>query len=74
MQRVYVEWLDAQSETDNSWTPIEKLKGSLALIHSCGFLIKDTPDVITVAGHYGDEEFSGEINIPVCNIKKMEYI
>lgn len=76
MKKVFVEWWDALSETDNGWTPVKEHKGELALCYSLGFLVKETNDMITVAGHTDEkyEDFSGEVNIPKSCIKKIKYL
>lgn len=64
MRKVFVRWLDACSETDNEWTPIENFKGRTVICESLGFLISETKDSVTIAGHLADEDFCGEITIP----------
>ena len=76
MQKVYVEWWDACSDTKNDWTPVKEATGVLSLCYSLGWIVKETPESITVAGHTDDkyEDFCGEIVIPTVCIKKIEYL
>lgn len=77
MKKVFVEWYDALSETDNGWTPVEDCKGDLAICYSLGFLVKETGTSIVVAGHTDPDydDFSGEVVIPkVCIIRIREVV
>lgn len=61
---VYVKWLDAQSHDD--WMSIEDLEDNLPEIHTVGFLIKESSEMITVVQNYdsSNNQISMVMEIP----------
>lgn len=73
---VYVEWLDAYTQAAG-WKNIKKLrKQKPVLVRSVGYLVKDDPDFIIVAGTYVEEDgdCDGDVTIPRGMIKMVKDI
>ena len=71
---VKVEWND--SRQIHGWTLEEDIDHSVCHVCSCGYLINDTEDAITVAVSVGFEplQANGVNVIPKCCITKYEEI
>lgn len=71
MKLVYLEWIDACSHDDNSWTEYAEIENKLSQITTCGIVLYEDDNAITVAnsvdGH--TKKVSGSICIPKCCIK-----
>lgn len=46
----YALWRDATSVSE--WTDYDQIDGECHLIETCGFLVKETKDTITIAGSH----------------------
>ena len=71
---VYVEWVDAWGP--HSWSEIEDVGEDVSLIiHSIGWMIKETDDYMAVAGHITEMgQASGIILIPKVSIQAKRVI
>jgi hypothetical protein len=70
---VYVEWEDAYTQ-EAGWKSIKKLrKQKPVLVKSVGYLVKDDPNFIIVAGTYvpEDGDCDGDTTIPRGMIRKV---
>lgn len=73
---IYIEWLD--SAAVEGWQPIENPPHGSVYCRSVGFLIEQTPTLITIAASLSSEEYSeapslglGWLSIPAAAITKM---
>ncbi|RTL05271.1 hypothetical protein EKK58_08410 [Candidatus Dependentiae bacterium] len=64
LNAIYVVWNDAVSY--DSWTSLEDISAELAEIHTLGFIVSETPEVLSVALNFDvdNESVSCMINIP----------
>lgn len=70
--RVYwVEWVDSVTLARGEWTDLDGDFESATCV-SAGFLVRDEPDYIVLAGSLDDAAHgAGLLNIPRCAIQKM---
>lgn len=74
MRMVLVEWLDAYTQ-DAGWKSVKKLrKQEPVLVRTIGWLVKDVPDHITVAGSHVpfDDDCDGDVVIVRGMIKSIK--
>lgn len=71
---VYVEWVDSVGH--EGWRSLEELSDPPPLTCvSCGFLVRETEDVITVAASWSATgRFDETISIPWCAVTKYEEV
>ncbi len=71
---VYVKWLDAQSHDE--WMDFEELEDGLPEIHTVGFLVSETKNMITLMQNY--DETNGKLSmvmqIPKAWMMEMKMI
>lgn len=70
---VYVEWLDAYTQKAG-WKNVKKLrKQKPVLVKTVGFLVKDDPDFVIVAGTFvpTDGDCDGDVTITRGMIKRV---
>lgn len=70
---VLVEWLDAMSD-DAGWKSWKKVaKQEPVLVHSLGYVVRDEPEFMTVAGSVVviDGTLDGDVTIPRSMIKTV---
>ena len=73
MQKLHVEWLDARSE--DGWTELKDLEPRLAHVVTLGHCIKETDDVLCLAGSIDDatEQVCEIMHIPKrCILSRVE--
>lgn len=72
---IYIEWVDSTSY-GGVWKPrddVEHLQENPVIV-SVGVLLRETPQSITVVGHIGSGQVSGEMCIPKVAIKKRRWL
>jgi len=71
---VHAVWVDSTAE--NRWTDVDGLIPELDVCQSIGWLVRDTSDFITVAGHKSNATgcYDGLITIPRVAIKSLKRI
>lgn len=71
LKPIAVLWVDSAGPPD-IWRDLEyALSLSPVLVHTRGWLVKETDEFLTVAGSVGlNDQFGGLISIPKCAIKK----
>jgi hypothetical protein len=75
LKAYYFEWYDSCGFVDTVWADkkhVETLKPHL--VRSYGVVVKEDKDFVTVAGHYGEDEFCGCMCIPKSVIIKRKRI
>lgn len=72
--KVNVEWIDSAS--NNSWTLFEDVTDEPIVCESCGWLIKETKEYVTLALTIGEEplQVSNYMTIPKCSIKSIKKV
>jgi len=70
----YITWVDSSAIGSSIWMKKETILESCALqeISSVGFLLKETPDYVILAGHDSVDCASGHLLIPKCAIKRRK--
>lgn len=72
---VYIEWTDSVSVGGNVWTSMESIDNiQLHTCYSVGFLLKEDDKSITIAGHMGGTQVSGDLTIPKVSITKRKFL
>lgn len=71
---VLVHWLDSSSHR-GVWKSLDDLRSNLVLeCVSVGFVIWDSPEMLTLAAHVTEFQGSGDMAIPKCAITKIQDI
>jgi hypothetical protein len=70
MRYAYVEWVD--SVHMDAWNPADELEDARPEV-SCGILVKETPDLITLALSHAPatDEYGQVVSIPKVAVKKL---
>jgi len=72
LKLIYVEWMDSCSRR-GVWHDLTTFDGALITCRTIGWLVKETDESVTVAGHYdGESCFSGGMTIPKVAITKRK--
>lgn len=74
MKIVYVTWID--SSTDDGWQDANELDERPDLVHSVGFLVKETDTLLVIANSYDPAtgHSNGRMSIPLVSIQKVKTI
>ena len=59
---VYIEWIDHHGE--NGWHEIDKLGSHQAVVHSIGYVVKETDEYVTIARCISEDTGT---NSDMCN-------
>ena len=66
VQVVEITWIDSASR--HGWTDRNDVD-DIALIHSVGFLVRETKDVIVISTSFHEEDFADPLSVPKVAIR-----
>ena len=73
MKAYVIDWLDHYDDSaDTAWSSVEKIEPQPCLVRSVGFVVKQTPQVVTIAHSYHGGECSSPFHILRSCIVRME--
>jgi len=68
---LFVEWLDAASESEPGWKALESIDPNPVVCWSVGWLLHENTDAITIASSVNAEHFDGDVTIPKSWIRRQ---
>lgn len=73
MKAYVIDWLDHYDESaDTAWSSVEKIHPKPAMVRSVAFVVKQTPEVVTIAHSFHEGECSTPFHVLRSAIVRME--